>query len=228
MLEARAVVSERRGAALQQISTLQKKEGVFLWPGGTPAAGERPAREPRFAMRPLWHAPVSGSACLGPCPVLRLPLLPLPLLRRRCRCCCCGGTCASTSGAWMPGCLLPYYAAAGVTSHTRPTPPRTRSLQAPSPRCSTTAPLARCATPTVPSSCTSATTAGGSRCAHSRSMLRRRRPKGRGFGGLQGQLAGVARPPAWRRRVPPCRHACCACCALLCRLEGGAPAPAPP
>lgn len=39
--EARAVVAERRGAALQQIASAQQKEGVFGWPEGVPAAGER-------------------------------------------------------------------------------------------------------------------------------------------------------------------------------------------
>jgi hypothetical protein len=38
--EARAVVSERRGAALQHITTAQEKTGVFGWPDGTPEAGE--------------------------------------------------------------------------------------------------------------------------------------------------------------------------------------------
>lgn len=38
--EARAVVAERRGAALQQIAAAQQKEGVFGWPEGVPEAGE--------------------------------------------------------------------------------------------------------------------------------------------------------------------------------------------
>lgn len=39
--EARAVVAERRGAALNQITQAQAKEGVFGWPEGVPEAGER-------------------------------------------------------------------------------------------------------------------------------------------------------------------------------------------
>ena len=37
--EARAVVAERRGAALEPIATAQQKEGVFAWPQGAPEAG---------------------------------------------------------------------------------------------------------------------------------------------------------------------------------------------
>ena len=37
------MVAERRGAALQQIAASQKKEGVFGWPEGVPAARERAA-----------------------------------------------------------------------------------------------------------------------------------------------------------------------------------------
>lgn len=37
--EARAVVAERRGAALQQIVSAQQKDGVYGWPEGVPEAG---------------------------------------------------------------------------------------------------------------------------------------------------------------------------------------------